>query len=94
MSPSYDVTPFFPLLIMTLCLNCDIKCELLELPLFVPNDYLFKTHADKVSESMGSPAKDLETIAAAGPHIPQKWEIYAWAVRDAMSQASGFIKND
>jgi hypothetical protein len=25
---------------------------------------------------------------------PEKWEIYAWAVRDAMSKASGLTKNE
>jgi hypothetical protein len=25
---------------------------------------------------------------------PEKWEIYAWAVRDIMSKASGLTKND
>jgi len=92
MSPSYDVAPFFPLFIMTLSLCCDCKCEILDLPVFVPNDYLFTTHADKVtaSNSHASPAKDPEQ-----PHNgPEKWEIYAWAVREVMSQASGFIKND
>ncbi len=48
MSPSYDVAPFIPLVIMTVCLNFDIKVNLIELPLFVPNDYMYKTHADKV----------------------------------------------
>ena len=37
----------------------------------MPNEYLYKTHADKGKE---------------------QWEIYAWAVRDAMSKASGFPK--
>lgn len=55
-SPSYDVGPFFALLFMTLCLNCDSKCELIELPLFVPNDYLFRTHADKVIHLNGAAA--------------------------------------
>jgi hypothetical protein len=35
------------------------------MPTFVPNDYLFKTHADKGKE---------------------KWEIFAWAIRDVMSK--------
>jgi hypothetical protein len=79
---------------MTLSLNFDAKCELIELPVFVPNDYLFQTHADKVttiSSHNASPDKDTEKL---GQHGPQKWEIYAWAVREVMSMASGFIKND
>ena len=92
LSPSYDVAPFFPLLIMTLCLNCDAKCELIELPLFVPNAYLFQTHAEKVKHNSAHDSaapKDAEKLQG-----PQKWEIYAWAVREVMSMASGFIKND
>lgn len=45
-----------------------VHCEILELPTFQPNEYLFKTHADKGKE---------------------RWEIYAWAVREAMSRSSG-----
>ena len=43
------------------------------MPPFLPNDYLFETHADKGSE---------------------KWEIFAWAVRDAMSRNCNFGKTD
>ena len=43
--------------------------ELHEMPPFMPNDYLFKTHADKGKE---------------------KWEIFAWAVRDMMAKAGNF----
>lgn len=43
-------------------------CTVHQLPPFMPNEYLFKTHADKGSS---------------------EWEIYAWAVRDAMSKVSG-----
>ena len=44
------------------------ECTLTHLPIFVPNDYLYTTHADKGKE---------------------KWEIYAWAIRDIM--ANGFV---
>ena len=27
-------------------------------------------------------------------HIPEKWEIFAWAVRDIMSKASGIQKSE
>ena len=61
-SPSYDVAPFFPLFIMTLSLNFDAKCELIELPLFVPNNYLFENHADKVTSiSSHNASPDRET---------------------------------
>lgn len=101
LSPSYDVTPFFPLVIMTLCLNCDIKVNLIELPLFVPNDFMYRTHADKVEPGQHNshsperklPSNDLE-IHHNGPFQPQRWEIYAWCVREIMSQAGGIIKND
>ena len=43
-------------------------CTVTHLPIFVPNDYLYKTHADKGKE---------------------KWEIYAWAIRDIMMKAGG-----
>jgi hypothetical protein len=101
MSPSYDVTPFLPLVVMNLCLNCDIKVELLELPLFVPNDYLYRNHADKVDTKLHNGHSPEPKLVDHGsdpnsqlPRQPLKWEIYAWAVREVMSQASGFIKND
>ena len=43
------------------------------MPDFQPNEYLFKTHADKGSE---------------------RWEIYAWAVRDIMMKTGNFESND
>ena len=50
-----------------------VKCEVVELPIFIPNDYLFENHANKGRE---------------------RWEIIAWAVREAMSSASGLPKNE
>jgi hypothetical protein len=47
--------------------------EVMELPPFIPNYYLFEKHKDKGAE---------------------KWEIYAWAVRDIMSKTSGIPKDD
>jgi hypothetical protein len=100
LSPSYDVTPFFPLVIMTLCLNCDIKVNLIELPIFVPNDYMYRTHADKLEQGSHNPhspepqINDIEMNQINGPYRPQRWEIYAWCVREIMSQAGGIIKND
>ncbi len=51
----------------------DFKCEVLELPTFIPNEYLYKEHANKGEE---------------------KWEIYAWAIREIMSAAGDIEKND
>ena len=45
------------------------ECTLTHLPIFVPNDYLYTTHADKGKE---------------------KWEIYAWAIRDIMAKVGDF----
>lgn len=72
LSPAWDIVPFLPLAIMQFCLF-DFKCDVIELPEFVPNDYLFETHADKGAD---------------------KWEIYAWAIRDAMSKAGELEMND
>ena len=44
-----------------------------ELPVFVPNDYLWEKHADKGQD---------------------RWEIYAWAIREIMCEVSGLEKND
>lgn len=30
----------------------------------------------------------------AGDNKVHNWEVYAWAVRDAMSKASGMLKNE
>jgi hypothetical protein len=48
-SPAWDVIPFMPLVIMMMSLF-DFKCEVLELPTFTPNDYLFENHANKARE--------------------------------------------
>lgn len=66
-SCAWDIIPFLPLMIMEFCLF-DFKCEVIELPTFIPNDYLFEQHSNKGSD---------------------KWEVYAWAVREVMSAASG-----
>jgi hypothetical protein len=51
----------------------DFKCEVLELPTFTPNEYLFSHHANKAKE---------------------RWEIYAWAIREIMSLAGDIEKNE
>jgi hypothetical protein len=72
LSPAWDVIPFLPLAIMMFSLFYT-RCDVLELPPFIPNDYLFEQHANKGND---------------------RWEIYAWAVREAMSDASGLEKNE
>ena len=72
-SPAYDIVSFFPLLFMTFSLFGCATCYVVELPPFVPNDYLYATHANKGKE---------------------KWEIYAWAVREILAEAGNFEKSD
>lgn len=50
-----------------------MMCEVNRLPDFEPNEYLFKTHADKGKE---------------------RWEIYAWAIREIMAKEGGFELSD
>ena len=71
-SPSWEIMEFLPLLVLQ-CSWCLLRCKLHIMPDFQPNEYLFKTHADKGAE---------------------RWEIYAWAVRDAMMKAGHFESND
>lgn len=72
LSPAWDVVPFLPLALMQLSLFYSAKVNVIELPPFQPNEYLFQTHANK--------GKD-------------KWEIFAWAVRECMADAGNLIKN-
>ena len=71
-SPAWDVIPFWPLIIMMMSLF-SFSCEVLELPTFTPNEYLFTHHANKGKE---------------------RWEIYAWAIREIMSLEGGIEKYD
>ena len=68
LNPAYDCVQFFPLVFFQMSLLYSAHCEIVELPSFTPNEYLFKTHADKGRE---------------------RWEIYAWAVRQVMAEGSG-----
>lgn len=72
-SPAYDITPFLPLILMQLSLFYTGKVNLVELPAFQPNDYLYTKHADKGKE---------------------KWEIFAWAVREVMADAANMQISD
>ena len=51
----------------------DFKCTVRELPLFIPNDYLFETHANKGND---------------------RWEVYAWAIREIIAEVGGFEKSE
>ena len=64
-SPAYDIIEFMALVIIQLSWSC-ITCNVIELPEFEPNEYLFETFKDKGKE---------------------RWEIYAWAVREIMKEA-------
>ena len=46
MTPCYDVVPYLSLIMMNLCLF-NYTFEVTELPPFLPNEYLFRVHADK-----------------------------------------------
>jgi 1-acyl-sn-glycerol-3-phosphate acyltransferase len=48
-SPAWDIIDFLPFAIIHLCWG-GYTCNLLELSDFEPNEYLFKTHADKGKE--------------------------------------------
>lgn len=50
MTPCYDITPFVPLVFMNLC-QLYAHFEILEMPPFMPNDFLYQNHADKVGLS-------------------------------------------
>lgn len=60
--PVFDVIELLPLAILQLSWAC-MQVNIIEMPDFEPNEYLFETHKDK--------GKD-------------RWEIYAWALREAM----------
>lgn len=64
--PAYDTIEVLVIAILQLSWHC-MKCKIVELPDFEPNDYLFETHKDKGTE---------------------RWEIFAWALRDVMMQAN------
>jgi hypothetical protein len=56
MSQSYDIVPYVPLCLMNLCLF-DFCFEVVELPPFMPNEYLLRNHADKVKNPEGALAE-------------------------------------
>ena len=72
MSPAYDVMPLIQLVVFLMSYGWT-SCTMKVLPPFIPNDYLYETHADKGKE---------------------KWEIFAWAVREVMADAGPLEKSD
>lgn len=72
-SPAWDVVPFIPLCVLMLSLCCTITCNVIDLPVFIPNEYLYTTHANKGKE---------------------RWEIYAWALREILADVGNFTKSD
>ena len=64
-SPCYDIVPMAPLFILTLCqLYCFF--DIMELPVFVPNDYLYRTHIDKVTISSTNTEAPLVSLHSPG----------------------------
>lgn len=73
-STAFDILDFHELVALTYCrFGTGLQCEVMVLPDFQPNEYLFKKHANK--------GKD-------------RWEVYAWAVREIIADKGGFIKTD
>ena len=69
-SPAFEVMEFLPLAIIHLSWAC-FSCEVVVLPDFQPNEYMFEQHSDKGKE---------------------RWEIFAWAIRDVMCTHGEFLK--
>ena len=67
-SPAFDVMEFLPLIILHLSWAF-YECEVVVMPDFQPNEFLFENHSDKGNE---------------------RWEVLAWAVRDAMMKTGKF----
>ncbi len=76
--PAYDVMPFFALFIFQCC-TFGFKVTVNELPPFIPNEYLVKTYAKKVTP--------------AGEQPKENWEIFAESVRDVLAKV-GQVKKD
>ena len=69
MSQCYDIVPFFPLLMMNLCL-IDFAFEVVQLPPFLPNDYLFQKHSDKFQSAPSAPALESTRVKVESPTSP------------------------
>jgi lysophosphatidylcholine acyltransferase / lyso-PAF acetyltransferase len=91
LSPAWDVIPFWPLIIMQLSLF-DFSCEVIELPTFTPNDYLFTNHADKGKEQWEIYAWAVRDVMSRGGNI----EMDEGAQRDKLKYEAilGFRKKN
>lgn len=69
---AFEVVYQLPLVLLNLCWGC-FTVEVVSLPEFEPNEYLFTTHADKGND---------------------RWEIYAWAIRDILCKEGDFKPTD
>jgi hypothetical protein len=80
MSPCYDILPIVPLVLLNLC-QLYVFYDIIELPIFVPNDYLYSNHGDKVPVA-GSGNTD---APLASLHSPGRGSV----VEDAAGKSDG-----
>ena len=69
MSQCYDIVPFFPLLMMNLCL-IDFAFEVVQLPPFLPNDYLLQKHSDKFQSAPSAAPLEATRVKMESPTSP------------------------
>lgn len=69
-NPTYDVMPFLALFILQCC-SYNFTVTYHELPPFIPNDYLYKNHADKGSENWEIYAESVREILAEVGQVPK-----------------------
>ena len=67
-SPAFDVIGFFPYLIFQLS-SIQTSCILKKFPVFVPNEYLFKNHANKGSDKWEIYSWALRDVMSIGGSI-------------------------
>ena len=68
-SNSYDVVEFLPMFIMQNCVT-DFTCNVLELPPFSPNEYLFRNQASSGKEKWEIYAEAVRKIMTQASGIP------------------------
>jgi hypothetical protein len=74
LSPAFTIAPLSLMILHFSSFLNSMKVSLRDLPDFHPNEWMFTKHANCENHR--------DTL--------QRWEIYAWAVRDAMIRAGGF----
>lgn len=79
--PCNDVMEFWVLVFFMMSSFSTYRTKLHIMPTFVPNDYMLKTYACKVTRH-----DELNPV--------EPWEIYAWCVRDVMAAESGMRVSD